>query len=537
MHSLHRWFTLSLAAMLLGACAARPPSALHPSQLRSAESQTPGLGEALVMAQSASRAGLQDEASIEHYRSAITRAVEAWMARPRAAGKPAKRFSAEAAGMRFTVTTVWPKGVDFDALIPAATIKARELQKRMTRTGIGLPLVAWWKHTPERAATEPFMAPAGYLTPVTATLTFRSLAKQSCAVTLELHDPRITRTIRTGTQNLALAADFSAPGEFLLSQRDVRMPGIGALLNSEKHLDKLGLISLERPRPDRAPVILVHGLMSRPATWQNVVNELWSDAELQRSCQFYFFRYPTGVPVIYSAAQLRERLGMLHRTLKQAGGGAAMNHMVLIGHSMGGLVSKSQVQDSGDRLWVNVFGTTPDKLKLSAPELQKIRAYLEYKPNPYISRVIFVATPHRGSQMAEGMLGAMGRALVNLPGHILSDATNLMTGDLPEHGPLGDLARRGIPTSINNLSPKSKFVQTSINLPLRPGLHVHSIIGNKKHRPLDDPQCSDGVVPYRSAHLDGVESELVVPYGHSAHEHPEAIREIRRLLLQHVRQL
>lgn len=537
MHSLHRWFTLSLAAMLLGACAARPPLALRQSHAHAADSKASGLGEALVMAQSASRAGLQDKASNEPFRSAITRAVEAWMAQPREAGKPARRFNAQAAGTRFTITTVWPEDLDFDALIPAATIKSRALNQRITRPGIGLPLVAWWKHTPERATTEPFMARAGYLSPVTATLTFRTHAKQSCAVTLELHDPRITRTVRTGTQNLALAADFSAPGEFFLSQRDVRMPGIGALINSEKHLDKLGLITLERPRPNRAPVILVHGLMSRPATWQNVVNELGSDPALQRSCQFYFFRYPTGVPVIYSAAQLRERLGVLHKTLKQAGGGAAMNHMVLIGHSMGGLVSKSQVQDSGDRLWVNVFGTTPDKLKLTPAELQKLRAYLEYKPNPYISRVIFVATPHRGSQMAEGMLGAMGRALVNLPGNILTDATNLMTGDLPEHGPLGELARRGIPTSINNLSPKSKFVQTSISLPLRPGLHVHSIIGNKKHRPLDDPECSDGVVPYRSAHLDGVESELVVPYGHGAHEHPEAVREIRRLLLAHVHDL
>ncbi|WP_075088327.1 hypothetical protein [Verrucomicrobium spinosum] len=119
----------------------------------------------------------------------------------------------------------------------------------------------------------------------------------------------------------------------------------------------------------------------------------------------------------------------------------------------------------------------------------------------------------------------------------MSDATSMLQGELPKDSPLRRLVEQGLPTSISNLSPSSKFVQTSIAIPLRPGLHIHSIIGNKGQRPLEDPRCSDGVVPYASAHLDGVESEFVVPSGHGAHEHPEAVAEIRRILHKHLASL
>ena len=459
-----RWFSGWLAALLLAACAGQPPRPSLEAPL-SAVSARQGLGAALATAREAGPQGLPSPGLEERYQKAVMDVVQAWTTQ--AGGAQAASLRASHAGQSFLLNVRQPPGLKFDELIPASSIKPRELSHRMTREGVGVPYVAWWKSNAKRQTQEPFMSAAGYLTPVTVTLRFEP--GSTMKATLTLHDPRVQSSVRMNEKQVPLAADFTSPGEFLLSRPEVRMSGVGALINSGKHLDKLGLISLEPPQKDRVPVILVHGLMSRPATWQNVVNELWSDPVLQRRCQFYFFRYPTGVPVIYSAAKLREKLTVLHQELSKAGATSSKNHMVLIGHSMGGLVSKSQVQSSGDRLWVNVFGTTPDKLKLSSAELQKLRSYLEYEPNPYISRVIFVATPHRGSQMAEGMLGAMGRSLVNLPGNILSDATQLMTGGLPEHGPLGELAKRGIPTSINNLSPKSKFVQTSINLPLRQG--------------------------------------------------------------------
>lgn len=523
-------------ALLMGACASHPPSKDNASRQHEA-SATPqqALAQALADAGQAWDAGMESEEGRLRYQAAASRVVNAWIACHDGCPQTAGDSVATSGSDSFQIRTSSPSDLHFDKLIPASTVPTRELHTRFTREGVGTPLIAWWKHTDERAATEPFMGKAGYLVPVTATLTFgkSSQAGRRTAV-IELKDPRQQDSVLMKQHKFPLAADFSAPGEFFLAQAQARMSGLGGLLSTETNLGKLGLISLEPPKKDRIPVILVHGLMSRPATWQNVVNQLWSDPQIQSQCQFYFFRYPSGVPVIYSAAKLRERLEVLHGEYIKAGSRKHLNQMVLIGHSMGGLVSKSQVQDSKDKMWVNVFGTTPDKLNLPQAQLDSLRTYLEYKANPHVSRVVFVATPHRGSNLAQGWSGAFGSRLVRLPAHLMSDATSMLQGELPEDSPLRRLVEQGLPTSISNLSPSSKFVQTSIAIPLRPGLHIHSIIGNKGQRPLEDPRCSDGVVPYASAHLDGVESEFVVPSGHGAHEHPEAVAEIRRILHKHL---
>lgn len=523
-------------ALLMVACASHPPSTGNaPRRSATTGNAHQALTLALADAGQAWDVGVDSQEGRQRYNAASARVVEAWIAlRGDSTQDDSSSHPVSDVGP-VQLSATWPADLRFDKLIPARTIPTRALEERITRDGVGTPLVAWWKHTEERAAKEPFMGKIGYLSPVTATLFFgKTTQTGGRTAVITLHDPRQTGSVSLNGHKAPLAGDFSAPGEFFLAQAQDRMSGIGALLSTGANIDKLGLIALEPPKKDRIPVILVHGLMSRPATWQNVVNELWSDPKIQSQCQFYFFRYPSGVPVIYSAAKLRERLEVLHGEYVKAGSRRHLNDMVLIGHSMGGLVSKSQVQDSKDKLWVNVFGTTPDKLNLSQAQVDSLRAYLEYKPNPHVSRVIFVATPHRGSTLAQGWGGAIGSRLVRLPSHLMADVSSVLQGDLPENSPLHRLLQQGLPTSINNLSPSSKFVQTSIAIPLRPGLHVHSIIGNKGQRPLEDPRCSDGVVPYTSAHLDGVESEFVVASGHGAHENPEAIAEMRRILHLHL---
>jgi len=60
----------------------------------------------------------------------------------------------------------------------------------------------------------------------------------------------------------------------------------------------------------------------------------------------------------------------------------------------------------------------------------------------------------------------------------------------------------------------------------------HSIIGDRGRG--DTPNSSDGVVPYWSSHLDGAESEQIVPSGHPAHRDPQAIAEMVRILKKHI---
>ena len=92
-----------------------------------------------------------------------------------------------------------------------------------------------------------------------------------------------------------------------------------------------------------------------------------------------------------------------------------------------------------------------------------------------------------------------------------------------------------IPKSTDNVDPKSRFVQMYNTFPVAPGVTAHSIIAVKNPK---DPKekWTDGVVNYSSAHIEPVSSELVVHSTHSVQDKPEAIEEVRRILLEHLRE-
>ncbi len=81
------------------------------------------------------------------------------------------------------------------------------------------------------------------------------------------------------------------------------------------------------------------------------------------------------------------------------------------------------------------------------------------------------------------------------------------------------------------MNPHNDLLRTLADIPVAPGVVANSIIAVKGSGPVEDGE--DGVVTYRSAHLDGVESELVVRSGHSLQDQPETVEEVRRILLLH----
>lgn len=500
------------------------------------EASEGGLAGALSRADAASRTDLQSVENRRAYAAAVRQVVTAWQMEK---GMPAQQKPLDAGTYRLTAS--WPKNIRFDELVPVTAGEKRQLNRLVRREGVGAPLVALWNHTPERKAQEPLLPESGFMVPVTATIDFRDLGNGRREARLRVHDSRAEETITLAGRRQPLAADFSAVSELILqiaeSPKGLAMPGLGALRHSEKYLDKVGILSLEPPSPDRIPAIFVHGLMSRPLTWHNAFNELGADPVIAKNYQIYFFRYPSGVPVLYSSARFRGQLALLEKELHRIGNHRAEHNMVLIGHSMGGLVSKMQLTSTGDSLWVNIFGAKPSDLGLSRKEYEDFKQYLEFSPNPNVNRVIFVCTPHRGSKLAQGIVGTIGRKLVSLPGRILGTTFDILQGDFASTPLAQRLMEKGVPSSIENLSPEGNFVKQSMKLPLKPGLHVHSIIGNKDGLPLTDPKCSDGVVPYTSAHIEGAESELVVHSDHGAHETEAGIAEMRRILLLHLKNL
>jgi pimeloyl-ACP methyl ester carboxylesterase len=293
------------------------------------------------------------------------------------------------------------------------------------------------------------------------------------------------------------------------------------------------LHTLTPHRPGRVPVVLIHGTASSPARWADLVNELEADPRLAPRIQIWLFSYNTGQPLLYSAGLLRQTLSKVVTELDPHETDPALRRMVLIGHSQGGLLTKLGVVDSGTKFWDNVSHTPFEALRISDETRAIVRAALFVKPLPFVTRVIFIATPHRGSDVT-GVLVHRLRWLVDwaltLPPSLIRTSGEILTGS--EDPLLRRQVRQGLPRSVDNMSPGNQAIKTLATLPLASGVRAHSIIAIRGTGSVAD--SGDGVVSYRSAHLDEAVSELIVRSGHSVQSHPEAIEEVRRILLQHL---
>jgi hypothetical protein len=150
-----------------------------------------------------------------------------------------------------------------------------------------------------------------------------------------------------------------------------------------------------------------------------------------------------------------------------------------------------------------------------------------FDPVPSVKRVIFIATPHRGSYQAAGWVLNLVRRLVHLPGTLVSQFQDVLKGQAFAH-----LGISQLPTSVDNMSPGHPFLKALNDLTIDPGITAHSIIAVLGEGPLIGK--TDGVVAYESAHIDGVASEKVVHSRHSTQSHPETIEEVKRILIEHL---
>ncbi len=344
---------------------------------------------------------------------------------------------------------------------------------------------------------------------------------------VELYDPMRVNTIQVGETTIPLETDTTTPLAWMAAHAPAPQ-GIKGLMDPAALESSQGLYMLQPYQKDKIPVVFVHGLISSPMTWLPMINGLMGDPVLRQRYQFWYFSYPTGNPVYYSAKLLRESLEKARRSLDPDGTNPAFNNMLIVGHSMGGLLTKAMVQESGDGLWNDLSKTPPTQLSL-APEVRTLLdSVFFFKPLPFVTEVVFICTPHRGSEMALGTIGKIGRALVTLPVTLVKASTSVFAS----LATLGHkLPPSTLPTGIDGLSPKNPLLVKSAAMPV--AVPFHSIIGNEDKAGVAGG--TDGIVPYWSSHLDGAQSELIVKSGHGAHEHPLAIREVRRIMLEHMK--
>lgn len=417
-----------------------------------------------------------------------------------------------------TLTTPKPADADHDPsrydLLPADSLRIRGkfFQTRPLSNGLGAPLVAVARLENPRFRQQYRMPRA--CAPVTAAIQFSDRNAR-----LEFIDPLLSDQVTLGPRVFPLATDLQAPSAMLIARERPERLGLSRVMNPEKFADTARLIQLQRFDPDRTPVIFVHGLQEMGASWAPMIDSLRHDPEIRKRYQFWFYSYPSGYPYPYSAALFRRELDGVKRAFP------GLKRIILIGHSMGGMICRLMVTNAGTSIWRNYFSTPPAKTPLAGNTRERVEEIFLFNRRPEVERVIFISTPHRGSRMASSWLGRFGAGLVHTPqpfSPIYAAVKPLLITD-PSVRPLNRM-----PNSIDTLEPGDRFVQSVNKLPLAPGIPYHSIMGDRGRG--DTPNSSDGVVPYWSSHLDGAQSERIVHSGHSAQYNPETIQEVARIL-------
>ena len=361
-----------------------------------------------------------------------------------------------------------------------------------------------------------FLPLVGLAVPVTAALDFTPSAPAAGRVrdaTLALYDPTRRDTLRLAGNPRRLAADFGAPLAYY--PEPGLLLGFMAMIRPANYENRAGLYMLEPYDPDRIPVILIHGLTSIPQMWVPTISAIESDPELRGRYQFWVFAYPTGDPIALSALKLREGLAQVYQLYPKT------KDMVLISHSMGGLLSQMQAVTTKRVLWDRVFRGDADRLYAKVPADNVVKRALIFDANPRVHRIVFICVPHRGSDLAINWIGSFGIGLINLPGKVLGGAMDVVTSPLQR-----DVGLKHMPTGINGLSPRSPVLLGLDTLPIH--TPYHSIVGDRGRG--DTPNSSDGVVAYWSSHLTGAQSELIVPGPHGSFALPQTVSELKRIL-------
>lgn len=435
----------------------------------------------------------------------------------------------------------------FDELLLADGVQVVGLRNHYQRAGFGVPLVGIRDN--RGGVRERYFPPTGIIFPVTAVLRFDidaappsdemglfddfvSTEDQHTAV-ISFHDPQHTPALSINKRRVPLAADFTAPYAMLLERSKLWRVAREGFSGAETAYDFQGLYMHAPYDPDKIPVLMIHGLRSSAHAWAEMTNDLNGDPELRRRYQFWHYVYPSALPYLYVSADLRAELEELRR-LDPEGKHPAQRSMIIVAHSMGGLVSRPLVTTSGQTIWDAVVNVPPEEVRGNPEDLERIRQMMIFEPHPTIRRVVFISTPHRGSALANGLLRRMGNRIIDLPEEYTGLFQRMAVANEETLRPeVRKMMLEGGPSSVTALSDRHRVLLALSTLRTDPNVHAHTIIGD---RDMVEAEGGDGVVTHESAHLPEATSELFVPARHNAASHPLTILEVKRILSEHLRE-
>ncbi|MDF2179457.1 alpha/beta hydrolase [Aliiglaciecola sp. CAU 1673] len=398
---------------------------------------------------------------------------------------------------------------------------------------LGQALIA---HRPnQNHGIDSFYPPEGIFRGLTLLLDSVQLSEQEISLSFVAIDHKHNKQYSLG-ENLYSLADGAGPAYLLLLEH-AELDSISwqGLFNAVKVDQRFGIYLLEPFDANKIPVLMIHGLNSNPLIWSHLSWMIFSDPMLSQKFQVWHAFYPSGPPPFYNAMRIRAAADHLVATLSHDKQSLAATNMVVVGHSMGGLIARMFATDSGMALWDRTFSQSPEALAETVSNMQEIRDIFIFSPRPYVRTLVLMDTPHRGSNLARSTVGSLASAFVNLPGQFTGLFTQsgrrLLAYVRSEMSPY--LAEGG-PNSIEVLAPGHPLMDELSRLPFAPGVKVFSIVGSQGELHCSEKDCetiSDGVVEYFSASLKDAEVQIIVQSAHDSYRNSDALALTKEALL------
>ena len=455
------------------------------------------------------------------------------------------RTSRQAFDVDVAVRGTWHEE-HFGDLKFASDFEVKEFTNHNKSYGLGVPMIAVYKNSNHERPDEKFYPP-GMSFPVTAFLRVmrpepghdRGTEEKRHRCVIELHDPLKTSEISVGNQIIPLETDLTTPLAYSLDNPLFKKANVATrgVHKPEKTMATSGLYMLEPYDASKIPVVMIHGFWSSLVTWMEMFNDLRGSPEIRKNYQFWFYLYPTGTPYWFTASNLREQLAMARQSLDPNRESPSLDKMVLVGHSMGGLMAQLQTMESGNEFWSLISEQPLDSLLASPEVIDDLRQTFFFQPNHSIRRVVSIASPFHGSNFSNMATQWLGRKFINIP-EKLAQKRDQLIADNPGYFKADHLLE--ITTAVDGLAPESPMIAAMQSATRAPWVQYHNVIGDLEEKKVLGSVAggSDGVVTTTSAHLDGATSELIVSGDHiTIHRNPKTILEVRRILLEHLREL
>lgn len=423
-------------------------------------------------------------------------------------------------------------------LLPASALSFAGLRNQYRRDGLGAELVAVTSRrvVDRQSAEVPFSEtpfPA-----ITAVMSFPGNSPGEVLGTSDVvitgYDPYGRESVELAETEVPLAANFTSGYGLWLARSGFAAQSLLTLIGRGDVLEMPRVYLMQPYNPQRHIVIMLHGLASSPEAWINLANEVLGDETLRQNFQIWQVYYPTNAPIAFNHYEIYKAIRQTLEYFDPSGKARASRKILLVGHSMGGILSRLMVSSSGDRLWEAFLKMYPLEGRRLERVSKELGPYMKFEPLPQVSRAIFIAAPHKGTPVAAWAVVRWLADFITVPFSVLGrfkEVAQLLV-DPVSANPVS-LTRSF--NSIDNLSNRDSFIQLTSTLPISSRVRYHSIIGNyTPKKSLAD--SSDGLVPYSSSHLEGADSEKVILSAHSVQEKPEAIIEIRRIMHLHLKE-